>query len=197
MQMPRMRPNKIQAIIGAICAITLLFLVLFPPWQEAAEREVSYRKDIGRGLLWKPPKAVAVECYFVGCVTAPASYFHVVLKRRVLLQETLTLFFVAVACVWIFRTRRSGEVASITARKTRLLTSFLLALLVPPGGDVPFGAGLVEIPKLFVRRGERWLIPMIVVTVLYAASVLVIYWLITLALWIRRGRSVTAFGPTS
>jgi hypothetical protein len=176
-----MRYNKTQTVIGLICGIALLFLILLPPWQEAAERELSYRKDIGRGLLWKPPKTVAVDCYFVNCVTAPASYFHVVLKRKVLLQECLTVLGVAVAFLWIFRTRRTGQTSSVRSRGTRLLASFLLASLIPPAGEVPFGAGIVEIPKLLVRREELWLVPLIVVLVLYAACVLVIYGLLSLA----------------
>src|SRR6266567_2325364 len=91
MRVQSMRLNRIQAAIGIVSGIALLVIVLFPAWQEAAEKEVSYRKDIGHGLLWSPPKPVAVDCYFVGCVTAPASYFHMLLNRTLLLKQSLTL----------------------------------------------------------------------------------------------------------
>ena len=191
-----MRPNKIQTIIGIVCGLALLSLVLVPPWQEAAERELSYRKDLGRGLLWSPPKPVAVECYFTGCVTAPAQYFHVLLNRKLLLQECLTLLIVGVLLLWMFRAQRDRNVASLRARGTRLLTSLILALLIPPTGGVPFGAALAGIPMVLIRRDELWLIPVIMIIVMYSACVLIIYCLITFTLWIR-DRSGIARGGTS
>jgi len=183
-----MKPNKMQAVIAALYGAVLLALVLLPPWQEAAGREASYRKDIGRGFVWAPPKAVAVECYFAGCVTAPQGYFHVLLNWRLLLQQCLTLSVVAVLFLWMFRPQRNREAEISRKRGTRLFTSLLLALLIPPTGGVPFGAALAGIPMMLVRRDELWLLPVIMTLVLYAACVLVIYGLIASVLWFRRGR---------
>jgi hypothetical protein len=190
MRMPTMRPNKIQAVIGIVCGIILLSLVIFPRWQEAAEKEASYRRDIGHGLLWKPPKPVAVECYFVGCVTAPASYFHVLLNRKLLLQQCLTVFLVAVAFLWIFRPQDNGKTASLSVRATRLLASCLLALLIPPTGGVPFGAVLTGMPMVLVQRDELWLAPTIIAIVMYVACVLIIYSLLSATLWLVANKSV-------
>ncbi|GEM_PF-2544777 len=186
-----MKLNKIQAVIGIVCGILLLSLISFPPWQEAAERELSYRKDLGRGFLLSPPKSVAVECYFVGCVTAPAAYFHVLLNRKLLLQECVTLVVVELLLLWLFRNRQGRAVADLRMPRTRLLISLMLALLIPPAGGVPFGAALAGIPMMLVERDELWLIPTIMVLVMYAASVLLIYWLIQFTLWIHYGRSGT------
>jgi hypothetical protein len=183
--MPIVRPNKIQAVTCGLCGIALLFLVLFPPWQQAAEKEVSYRKNIGRGLLWKPPQPVAVECYFVGCVTAPASYFHVLLHRKLLMQQCLTVLCVAMAFLWTFRTSKGGKMASLGVRSTRLSTSFLLALLIPPTGDVPFGAVLFGIPMVLVQRDELWLIPTIMALVMYFACALLMYGFLNAAVRIK------------
>lgn len=182
-----MKPNNMQTAIATLFGVVLLALVLLPPWQEAAGREAAYRKEIGRGFVWAPPKAVAVECYFPGCVTAPPGYFHVLLNWHLLLQQCLTLSVVAVLFLWMFRTQPNREVGIVRKRGTRLSISVLLALLIPPTGGVPFGAALAGIPMMLVRRDELWLLPVIMTLVLYTACVLVIYGLITSALWFRRG----------
>ncbi len=110
-----------------------------------------------------------------------ASYFHVLLNRTLLLKQSLTLLWVTVAFIWIYRTRRSGETASLTVPATRLLTSFLLALLIPSGGDVPFGAGLVAIPHLLAPVGDFVLIPTIIVILMFVACVLIIFGLLSAA----------------
>lgn len=178
-----MKPNKIQTTIGIACGIITLALVIFPPWQEAAEREVSYRKDIGRGFLWHRPKPVAVDCYFAGCVTAPASYFRVQLNRELLLQETLALVFVGIALLWTFRSRRDGTIANLHVRATRLLISCLLALLIPPTKGVPLGAALAGIPRMVLQRDELWLFLTTATVVMYIACVVTIYFLLTIAVW--------------
>jgi len=110
-----------------------------------------------------------------------ASYFHVLLNRTLLLKQSLTLLWVTVAFIWIYRTRRSGETASLTVAATRLLTSFLLALLIPSGGDVLFGAGLVAIPHLLAPVGDFVLIPTIIVILMFVACVLIIFGLLSAA----------------
>ncbi len=179
-----MRPNKIQTVIRIVCGTVLLALFLWPPWQQAAEREVSYRKNIGRSFLWNPPKPVAVDCYFVGCVMAPATYFHALLNRKLLLQQCLTLFFVAVLFLWTFRPRQSGKTATLNERATRLVSCLLLALLVPPTGDVPLGAVLAGIPMVLVRRDELWLMPTIMAILMYVVCALIIYGFVSTAVWL-------------
>jgi len=105
----------------------------------------------------------------------------VLLNRTLLLKQSLTLLWVTVAFIWIYRTRRSGETASLTVPATRLLTSFLLALLIPSGGDVPFGAGLVAIPHLLAPVGDFVLIPTIIVILMFVACVLIIFGLLSAA----------------
>ena len=174
-----MRFNKGQFATAVLTIAVVAFLSLYPSWQEAAEKEIAYRRDVGRGLLWRPPSPVAVDCYFVGCVTAPASYFHVLLNQRLLFKQSLTVLFVGLALVWVFRTRTDGTV-SLQSAKTRAAASLLLALLVPPGGDVPLGAGLLGAPALLVHRGGAWLLPLILVLLLYGACAFVIYGLLSL-----------------
>lgn len=181
-----MKPNKIQAVIGALCGLGLLTLILFPPWQQAAEREVSYRKDIGRAFLFKPPEPVRVGCYFRGCVAAPAEYFHVLLNAKVLLQQCLTLFVVSALLALVFKSQRDRQVKSLKQPRVRLITSLLLALLVPPTGGIPFGAALAAIPMMLVRRDELWLIPVLMTGVLFTCCVLAIYGIISLIIWSRR-----------
>ena len=74
--------NRIRGVALGIWLLWVVHIVLFPNWQEAAEREKDYRKDLGVHFVLKPPAPVAVPCYFVGCVTAPPSYFHVLVDRR-------------------------------------------------------------------------------------------------------------------
>lgn len=176
-----MRLNKEQVTVAVLTTALVSFLFLYPPWQEAAQKEVAYRKDVGRGLLWRPPSPVAVDCYFVGCVTAPAPYFHMLLNRKLQLQQSLTVLCVGLALLWIFRIRKDGTASSLRSTKTRAAASVLLALLVPPAGDVPLGAGLLGVPTLLVHRGGAWLIPLILVLLFYGACVLAIYGLLSLS----------------
>lgn len=187
-----MRLNKAQFAIAVITVVVVTCLSLYPSWQQAAEKEIAYRKDVGRGLLWRPPNPIAVDCYFAGCVTAPASYFHVLLNRRLLFQQSLTVLFVGLALLWVFRTRKD-ETGFLKSVKTRAAASLLLALLVPPAGGVPLGAGILGAPTLLFHRGGAWLLPLILILLLYCACALAIYGLLRLSAWLlvggaRRGR---------
>jgi hypothetical protein len=164
-----MRLNKGQFAIAALTVAVVTFLVLYPSWQEAAEKETAYRRDVGRGFLWKPPRPVAVDCYFAGCVIAPASYFHVILDRKLLLQQSLAVLYVGLALLWVFRIRRNGTASNLKSAKTRATASLLLALLIPPAGNVPIGAGLLGAPTLLLHRGGEWALPLILVLLLYCA----------------------------
>jgi hypothetical protein len=187
-----MKLNRQQSAIALIGAVLILLLVLFPPWQQAAEKEVDYRKDLGRSFVLTPPPSIAVDCYFVGCKTAPPSYFHVLLKRDFLIAECLCVFVVSVGMVWIFRQRKDGTQGSIRDGKTRAYSSVLLSLLIPIDGTVPLGLFLSDVPRMLIRREDLWLMPAIMIVVLCGVCSLAIYGLLTLAVKISVIRTRTA-----
>ena len=177
--MPSMKPNSAQKAVLVVGVVLLLGLALFPPWRQAAERESDYRKDIGRGFVLSPPKPVAVDCYFIGCKTAPPSYFHVLIYRDLLFVQLITVGGVALVLLWTFRSRNDGIGASLGSLYTRLQFSALMAFLVPPDGSFPFALHLVEIPRQIVRHDELWLIPVILVVLGYLLCVGIIFLLLS------------------
>ncbi|HEV2134078.1 MAG TPA: hypothetical protein VGR47_07425 [Terracidiphilus sp.] len=179
-----MRLNNAQVVIGLLSAAILLFLFVCPSWQEAARNEIAYRKDIGRGFLWSPPKAVSVECYFIGCATAPASYFHVVLNLRLLLEQAIPVLFVAGVFLWLFRSQKEKQPPMLESRTRKLVISFSLALLVPPTGGAPMGAVLADVPRLVIEKDEFWAVLAILIPVLYFALSIAIYGLLSASHWI-------------
>src|SRR5438270_10010395 len=120
--------NRLQKATLVIGGVILTMLLLFPPWQEAALREVAYRKNVGRGFVLQPPKPVPVDCYFVGCKTAPASYFHVVLHSRLHIAQCVTVAFITLSVFWLVRRRSDGTQPALKKKRTRLLFSILIAL---------------------------------------------------------------------
>jgi hypothetical protein len=181
--------NKTQKTVMAVCVFVLLCITMFPPWQQAAERETSYRKDLGRGFFLRPPQPTAAGCYFEGCRTAPPSYFHVVLNGKLLFEQSISVLAVSLAALWILSSNRNRTVSGLASRKTRIAVSILIALAVPPLGTVPLGFMLVGIPKQIMHRDELWLIPTILVLVIFGICSGAIYLLVSLALWIVDRRS--------
>jgi hypothetical protein len=90
-----------------VWALWICISVLFPNWQQAAERELDYRKELGLHFVLRPPAPVAVPCYFVACITAPASYFHVLLDRNLRYQELVCATALMILAVTIFRSASS------------------------------------------------------------------------------------------
>jgi hypothetical protein len=174
--------NAIQRVITGVAVAALLLIGLFPPWQQAAQKETAYRKDLHHSFALTPPHAIPVPCYFVGCKTAPASYFHVVLYRRLLVTQLLSVIGVGLACLWVFRTRSDGTRASILERKTRLASALLIALLVPPTGTYTIGFILLDIPQQLVQRDEFWLIPVILELFIYAVCALAAFVILSAAM---------------
>jgi hypothetical protein len=174
-----MKPNGAQKAVLVVGSVLLLCLAMFPPWREAAEREVDFRKDIGRGFILSPPLPVAVDCYFVGCKTAPPSYFHVLIYRELLFNQLITVGSVGLALLWVLRSHRDGTRASFASQKTRLQSSALLALLIPFVGQYPLGAELASIPEQIIRHDELWLIPMIFMILGYLLCVCIIFLLLS------------------
>jgi hypothetical protein len=172
-----MKLNNTQKAILAIGLVLLLCLALFPPWREAAQREVDYRKDIGRGFIFSPPQPVAVNCYFVGCKPAPSSYFHVLMNRKLLFNQLISVGVVGLLLFWIFRSHRDGTNASLGSPKTRLQFCVLIALLIPFDGQYPFGAWLADIPRQIALH-DLLLIPILFMVLIYLGCVCMIFLLL-------------------
>lgn len=160
--------------------VLMMFLLLFPPWQQTAERETDYRKDIGRGFFLRPPPPVALDCYFVGCKTAPPSYFHVVLFQELFREQLAAVIGVTLGLLWIFRSRRS----SLVSPRRRVSFSILIALLVPLEGTFPLASYLVDIPRQLVKRNELWLIPVLTVAFIFVVCTSAIYFFTSAVVWI-------------
>jgi hypothetical protein len=120
--------NASRKIILSLSSIVFLGLFFFPPWYET---NGQYVKQLGRYFFFSKPEAVPVECYFVGCVTAPASYFGVVLSWRPWVETLSTIAFIATGLFLLFGTRADGNPPSIGNPKTRLAFSALVALALP------------------------------------------------------------------
>lgn len=197
MRVSTMKLNTTQKTIAIVGAIALVSLALFPPWWQAAQNEISYRKDLGRAFALKPPRAEPVDCYFVNCQVAPASYFHVLLYRDLFFEQLAAVAGVAIIALWMFRERRGGTRASLESPKTRLGFSLLVALAVAPEGKFPLASDLVDIPRLLFHKNELLLLPMILTIAMYLAISLCIYALVTAAIWLRSRRSGVALRGTS
>lgn len=117
------------------------YIVFFPNWQEAAEREKDYRKDLGVHFVLKPPEPVAVPCYFVGCITAPPSYFHVLIDRRGLYPAVVCVTALLIAALMLFRTEEKRSMPSIAEPRVRLAATSLIALALPLPGTPYFPLG--------------------------------------------------------
>lgn len=177
--------NSAQKAIVVVSVCVLLSPLLFPPWQQTAEGEPDYRKNLGRAGLLHPPKPVAVDCYFTGCKTAPPSYFHVLPYWTLIFAQALSTLAVALAAFWMFRSRRDGTCASLASRRTRLVFSTFLALLVPSVGTFPLAYTLLSLPEQVIHPGELGPIPTIAIVAMFVVCVWGIYLLLSLALWIR------------
>jgi hypothetical protein len=179
-----MRLTIAQKIIGVISVIVLLSLALFPPWWQAAERETAYRKELGRAFVLHPPAPVAVDCYFVGCKTAPPSYFHVLLYRDLLFEQLAAVLGVAIIVLWIFRSRRDGTCASLVAPETRLKFSMSMALLFPPDGTFPLVSDFMNIPRQIILRDAFWIVTTIMGGFIFLVCTVVIYVLVSAIVWL-------------
>ena len=183
--------NRTQKMISAVAGLLLTALLLFPPWQQTSLHETDYREDIGRGFVLHAPHTVSVECYFVGCKVAPASYFHAVLYFRLYIEQIATVLCITSALLWMFRTQSSGVQANLESRGARLRFSMLIALAVP-FGDYTLASLLADIPRQIINRNELWLIPVLFLPVLFAGYSGAIYLILTAILWLRRRRQKPA-----
>jgi hypothetical protein len=141
--------NRLQRAVLGVWVLWIGIGVLFPNWQQAAERELDYRKELGLHFVLRPPAPVAVPCYFVGCITAPASYFHVLLDQTLLYQELLCATTLMILAVVIFRS------ASSPIRRHWMLvavaTWIALSLPVPIAPYFPLGVWAGYMPAALLH----------------------------------------------
>lgn len=147
--------NAAQKLTLFVSSVVFLGLFLFPPWYQT---NGQYVKQLGRRFIFSKPEAVPVECYLVGCVTAPASYFHVVLDWRFGIQAPLTIAVVATALFLLFRARADAASPSIRRPKTRLIFSALVALSLPITVSplVLVGMYALYAPFIFFSHEHNW-----------------------------------------
>lgn len=175
-----MRITRPQLTIAFLSAVILLLLLLCPEWQEASRKmPPEYRKEIGRGFLWSPPKTVAVGCNFAftDCAETPASDFYPVVNRQLVLMQSIPLAIVTLLLLWL--TRTDGRQTRILSRiGTRIAISLSLALLVPTIGWVPIGVYLVLLPGIISEGGETWQLYAVGFPVLFVIIALTIFGLL-------------------
>jgi hypothetical protein len=141
--------NRLQHAVVGVWVLWIGISVLFPNWQQAAERELDYRKELGRHFVLTPPAPIAVPCYFVECITAPPSYFHVLLDRNTRYQELLCATALMILAVVIFRS------ASSPIRRHWMLvavaTWIALSLPVPIAPYFPLGVWVGYMPAALLH----------------------------------------------
>jgi hypothetical protein len=171
-----MRFSRLQVTICLLSLSALLFLLLNPEWQEASSKmPPEYRKEIGRGFLWSPPKTVAAGCYFTfeDCVETPASAFYPVVNRQLVLMQSVPVAVVTLLLLWLTRTGdRQSRILSST--RTTIAISLSLALVVPIGG-IPIAAHLVSLPGIISDGGEKWQV--------YAVGIPLVFVIVALAIF--------------
>jgi hypothetical protein len=163
-------------------------IVFFPNWQEAAEREKDYRKDLGVHFLLSPPAPVAVPCYFVGCITAPASYFHVLIDRRGFYPELVCVTALMIVAVVVFRPREDCSKPRIAARGMRLVATCLITLALPlPGSPyVPLGSMAAYFPIAILHPNHDHISVLIGFPFFFAVYGAATYSILCVAIWANR-----------
>ena len=177
--------NRIQGAALGIWLVWVGYIVLFPNWQEAAEREKDYRKDLGVHFVLKPPTPVAVPCYFVGCITAPASYFHVLVDRRGFYPELLSMTALMMVTLLVFRTGKDGSTPCIAVGSIRLVATSLIALALPlPIAPYdPLGSMVASLPTAMFHPNHDHISVLIGFPFLFAVYGTAVYLAIRLAIW--------------
>ncbi len=172
--------NKAIVLIGGI---VLLGLFLFPPWNET---NGQYVKQLGHHFLFSKPEPVPVECYLVGCVTAPASYFYVVLDRRPWFETLLTVAVVASILVLLLRRRADGTSLSIRHPNTRWVFSGLVALALPVIGAPMLLVWMygISVPTYLFSGEDNSFWYSVAFPVVLSVYVVAVYLLSTVAVWI-------------
>jgi hypothetical protein len=180
--------NRTRAAAVGIWLVGVCYIALFPNWQEAAELEKEYRKDLGVHFVLKPPAPVAVPCYFVGCITAPPSYFHVLIDRRGFYPALVCVTALLILALVVFRTERNGSVRSITAPRMRLDAAALIALALPLpiSPYLPLGSMAAYLPTAILEPNHDHISVLIGFPFLFAVYGGAIYLVVTVAIWANR-----------
>ena len=184
--------NKTIVLIGSIA---LLGLFLFPSWYET---NGQYVKQLGHHFLFSEPEPVPVDCYFVGCVTAPASYFHVVLDRRPWFETLSTVAVVASILVLLFRRRADGISLSIRHPKTRWILSGLVALALPVSVTPMVLVGIygISVPEYLFSGEDNSLWYSVAFPVVFSVYTVAVYLLSTVAVRISARRDRDPRSPS-
>lgn len=176
--------NRIQRAVLGVWLLWVGFSVFFPNWQQAAERELDYRKELGLHFVLKPPAPVAVPCYFVGCITAPASYFHVLLDRKLLDEELLCATALMILAVVIFRSR-GGESSPMLRQRMLVAAAALIALSLPLPIAPYFPLGVLAgyLPAAVLHPGHDTISVLIGFPFLFVVYGAVAYLAIRVSIW--------------
>jgi hypothetical protein len=176
--------NRIQRAAFGIWVLWVGFSVFFPNWQQAAEREVAYRKELGLHFILTPPAPVSVPCYFVGCSTAPASYFHVLIDRRLVYEELACATALMILAVLIFRSSRYESVP-FRGGRMRFVAAVLIALAlpVPIAPFFPVGVLAGYMPAAVMHPDHDHVSALVGFPLFFVPYALVSYLSITLVLW--------------
>jgi hypothetical protein len=175
--------NPTKKMILSISSIAFGGVFFFPPWYET---NGQYVKQLGRHFFFIRPDAVPVECYLAGCVTAPASYFHVVLDWRSWVETLLTIAAVTTILFLLFRARTDGTFPSIANAKTRLLFSVLVALALPVSMSpvVLLGTYGLYAPLIFFSGEHNWFWGSIFFPIVISVYTGAVYLVATVTVWI-------------
>lgn len=175
--------NPTKKMILSISSIAFGGVFFFPPWYET---NGQYVKQLGHHFFFIRPDAIPVECYFVGCVTAPASYFHVVLDWRSWVATLSTIAAVTTMLFLLLRARADGTFPSIVNAKTRLLLSVLVALALPVSMSpvVLLGTYGVYVPLIFFSGEHNWFWGSIFFPILLSLYAGAVYLVATATVWI-------------
>jgi hypothetical protein len=184
--------NASRKFILSISSVVFLGIFFFPPWYET---NGQYEKQLGRYFFFSKPEAVPVECYLVGCVTAPASYFRVVLAWRPWVETLSTITFVATGLFLLFRTRADGNPPSIGHPKTRLVFSALVAFAFPISTSPVLLVGTygLYVPFILFSREHNWFWGSIFFPIVLFVDAGAVYIVASVVVWIasRMGASPT------
>jgi hypothetical protein len=170
--------------VVSIGSIVLAGLFLFPSWFET---NGQYVKQLGHHFLFNKPTAVPVECYLVGCVTAPASYFHVALDRQNWISALLTIVVVIGTLLLLFRTRTDGISRGIRHSVTRWAFSGLVALALPVTVTpqlLLLGIYGVSVPRVLFSGEFGSLVYSVFFPVVFFVYTGVVYLAVTVFVWI-------------
>jgi hypothetical protein len=144
-------------------------------------------KKTRRNSRSKAPAPVAVPCYFVGCITAPPAYFHVLIDRRGFypaLVSVTALLMLALA----LSTKKTGSTLGISPRRMPLVAASLIALALPlPGSPYfPLGSMVAYLPTAILNPNHDHISVLIGFPFFFAIYGVTVYFLLTIAIWASR-----------